>query len=147
MSERSDSSPLRLDEKDLELLELLKRNSRISYRELAERLGVSKTAVKKRVDKLVGSGIIKRFTIEYEIAQKVKAVVLLKVLPGYDVPAVAKKIAELDMADQVYEVAGEYDVVVVASTPSIQTINKLVDSLRRTEGVASTNTLIVLRAW
>jgi Lrp/AsnC family transcriptional regulator for asnA, asnC and gidA len=52
-----------LDEKDRKILEELYRNSRISYSELAKKIGISDVAVIKRVKKLEEQGIIKRYTI------------------------------------------------------------------------------------
>jgi len=136
-----------VDEKDIKLLELLKKNSRLSYDKIAKQLGISKAAVKKRLTKLIEGGVIKRFTIEYEIESKMKALVLVKVMPGHDVPSVASAIVKNEMVDSVFEVAGEYDIVVLASTPDVASINQLIDSMRRVQGVASTNTLVVLRSW
>lgn len=141
------SSTITLDEKDIIILEMLKRNSRTPYSEIAEKLGISKTAVKKRISRLVEAGIIKKFTIEYEVKSTIQAIVLIKVLPGYDVPSVAAEISKNRMAESVYEVTGDYDIVVVARTHDVSSINRLIDSMRRTEGVSSTNTLIVLRSW
>jgi len=143
----SESSTAPLDEKDLIILDMLKRNSRTPYSEIAEKLGISKTAVKKRINRLVEMGIIKKFTIEYEVKTTIQAIVLIKILPGYDVPTVASEIAKNSMAENVYEVTGDYDIVVVARTHDVASINVLIDSMRRTRGVASTNTLIVLRSW
>lgn len=47
-----------------ELIELLMRNSRTPYVELASALGVSETAVRKRMKALERSGAIKRYTID-----------------------------------------------------------------------------------
>uniref|UniRef100_A0A7J3ZL25 Lrp/AsnC family transcriptional regulator n=1 Tax=Fervidicoccus fontis TaxID=683846 RepID=A0A7J3ZL25_9CREN len=145
MRERTRKSTV--DEKDIKLLELLKKNSRLSYDKIAKQLGISKAAVKKRLTKLIEGGVIKRFTIEYEIESKMKALVLVKVMPGHDVPSVASAIVKNEMVDSVFEVAGEYDIVVLASTPDVASINQLIDSMRRVQGVASTNTLVVLRSW
>jgi len=141
------SSKRELDEKDLKIIEILKKNSRASYGEIARRLGVSKAAVKKRLAKLVESGVIKSFTIDYDLGDAVKALILVKVAPGQDVPKVAAEIAKSASVDKVFEVAGEYDIVVLASTHSITRVNELIDMVRRTPGVATTNTLVVLKTW
>lgn len=52
-----------LDDKDLKIIDLLSANSRMSYIELARRLGISDVAVIKRIRKLEQQGVIRRYTI------------------------------------------------------------------------------------
>lgn len=116
-------------------------------REISSQLGISKTAVRKRIEKLIQQGVIKRFTIEYSITDEVKVLILVKILPGYNVPEVAEKIFQLRMAENIFEVTGDYDIVVIASLPSINSVNDLIDKIRSVNGVATTNTHIVLKTW
>jgi DNA-binding Lrp family transcriptional regulator len=51
-----------MDKTDLVLCQLLLANSRLSYRELADTLDLSVTAVHNRIQNLVESGIIRKFT-------------------------------------------------------------------------------------
>ena len=48
---------------DEELLDLLQLNARMKFVDLADRLGVTETAVRKRMRKMVENGVIKKFTI------------------------------------------------------------------------------------
>jgi len=45
----------------------------------------------------------------------------------------------------IYEITGQYDIAAIISSTSIAEINRCIDDVRRTEGVADTNTVIVLR--
>ena len=51
-----------LDKNDIVLCQLLLLNSRMSYRELAEKLGLSVTAVHNRIQTLIDMGVIRKFT-------------------------------------------------------------------------------------
>jgi DNA-binding Lrp family transcriptional regulator len=51
-----------MDETDLRLCQILIVNSRLPHRELAERLGLSVQAVHRRIQSLVGEGVIRAFT-------------------------------------------------------------------------------------
>ena len=53
---------IELDEKDLKILEMLTKNARIPYCEIAKAIGISDVAVMKRIRKLEQSGIIKGYT-------------------------------------------------------------------------------------
>ncbi|MEM3980435.1 MAG: HTH-type transcriptional regulator LysM [Ignisphaera sp.] len=136
-----------IDETDLKLLQLLKENARMPYSKLAKELGISESAVRKRISKLVKSGIIKKITIEYELENEIKAIILVKTQPPVPVPEVSKNIKKIPGIDIVYEVTGEYDMIVIARATGVEMINKFIDEIRSTPGVVSTYTMIVLRTW
>lgn len=50
-----------MDRTDEKILDMMKGNARISYQELGDAVGMSRVAVKKRVDKLVREGIIRGY--------------------------------------------------------------------------------------
>ncbi len=137
----------KIDEVDVRLLSLLKSNSRTSYARLADELGMSESAVRKRISRLRKEGIIKRFTIDYKLPNEVRALILIKTTPPTPVPEVARNIARIDGVDVAYEVTGEIDIVAVATKPNISGINEIIDSIRNVEGVVSSNTLIILNDW
>ena len=51
------------DEKDQAILKLLSANARISFTDIGTELGISRTAVKKRVDALESSGVIEGYKV------------------------------------------------------------------------------------
>ena len=51
-----------MDESDIKIILLLILNSRLTYREIAHHLGLSLNAIYKRVQNLIDTGVIKRFT-------------------------------------------------------------------------------------
>jgi DNA-binding Lrp family transcriptional regulator len=58
-----------MDRTDIVLCQLLLGNSRLSYRELAEDLNLSVTAVHKRIQDLTESGVIRKFTAKLSLFQ------------------------------------------------------------------------------
>ena len=57
-----------MDETDVVLSQLLLINSRTSYRELADKLGLSVNAVHRRIQALIGSGVIRAFTAKVSLS-------------------------------------------------------------------------------
>jgi Lrp/AsnC family leucine-responsive transcriptional regulator len=51
-----------MDEIDISIIKHLKQNSRMPYRELADQLGLSMTAIHKRLQALKSDGVVQRFT-------------------------------------------------------------------------------------
>jgi Lrp/AsnC family transcriptional regulator of lysine biosynthesis len=138
---------IRLDDKDYKLLELLRRNAREPYSSLARELGLSESAVRKRIARLLKLGVIKRFTIEYDAPGELMAIILVKTQPPVQTYDVSRKILEHERVDRVYEVTGEYDIVVIARAKVIKDINEIIDYIRGIKGVAGTYTMIVLRSY
>ncbi len=69
---------LKIDERDKKIIEILKENSRAPYNEIAKIIGISDVGVKKRIEKLVDNGIIKKFTIDVDLKKPYKILLLLK---------------------------------------------------------------------
>ncbi|MEM0014896.1 MAG: HTH-type transcriptional regulator LysM [Zestosphaera sp.] len=136
-----------LDETDLKILSVLRMNSRTSYAEMAKELGLSESAIRKRIRRLTRLGVIRRFTIDYSISSEVRALILVKTQPPTPVPEVARNLMKVTCTDRVYEVTGEYDIVVASITTDIPSLNKCIDEIRSAKGVTSTNSMVVLKMW
>ncbi|MDH5806157.1 MAG: Lrp/AsnC family transcriptional regulator [Candidatus Methanomethylicaceae archaeon] len=136
-----------LDEVDIKILSILKEDGRAPFTKIANELGLSEAAVRKRVERLKSEGIIKKFTVDIDVGESVQALIMVTVLPSYPNPIVAQAIKKIGGIEKVFEVAGEVDIIAIASGKSIQEINKHIDDIRRIEGVAKTSSMIVLRSW
>jgi len=55
-----------VDNLDLGIIDLLRVNARAGYGEIGDVIGLSASAVKRRVDRLVADGVIRGFTIEVD---------------------------------------------------------------------------------
>jgi len=136
-----------LDEVDIKILSILRENARTPYTEMAKELRLSESAVRKRINRLIKAGVIRRFTIDYSIGNEVRAVILVKTQSSIPVPEVSKNLMKVACTDRVYEVTGEYDIVVVSVSKDIAGLNKCIDEIRSTKGVLTTNSMVVLRSW
>jgi DNA-binding Lrp family transcriptional regulator len=133
------------DKIDDEILRILKEDSRESFVDIGKKLKLSESAVRRRVKNLTDSQIIKKFTIEIGDQNSTKAIVLISVESSMDTSKVSARLARLEGVKTVYEITGQYDIVVVISAPNIKEINTSIDSLRKIPGVSDTNTVIILR--
>jgi len=134
-----------VDEIDERILRLLEENSRMTYVEIGRTVGLSEGAVRNRVQALVSEGVIKRFTIEKSSTHGVRALTMIAVNPGTPTYEVSKMVNQLAGVERIYEVTGEYDIVMVSIGGNIEGINKVIEDIRKIEGVEKTNTIIVLR--
>ncbi|MEM0122897.1 MAG: Lrp/AsnC family transcriptional regulator [Conexivisphaerales archaeon] len=134
-----------MDDIDLKLLELLKDDGRASYIDLGKKLNLSEAAVRRRVRKMVEDGTIKRFTLEIKERERAMALTLLSTVPNTPTYDVAGRINKINGVEKVYEITGQYDIAVLMSGPNIAEVNKVIDEIRKTDGVINTNTVIILR--
>ena len=133
------------DKRDEKIIGYLKDDSRESFVDIGKKLKLSESAVRRRVKNLVGSGTIKKFTLELGEENTTSAIVLVSVDSATDTSKVSLKLAKLDGVKTVYEITGQYDITTIISAPNIADINNSIDALRKIAGVMDTNTVIILR--
>nr|MDQ5875316.1 AsnC family transcriptional regulator [Thermoproteota archaeon] len=66
-----------VDETDEKILRILQADSRRAFVDIANEIGLSESAVRRRVKNLVDRTIIKRFTIELGVSDKTSAITLI----------------------------------------------------------------------
>lgn len=130
------------DETDGIILDMLEENGRESLANIAKRTGMSTAAVGRRVRKMLDSGVIRKFTVE---RSEVGAIVLVSVDSEHDTAQISEMLSESLGIRTVYEITGQYDIACIIRAAAIPEINDRIDELRRTPGVADTNTVIILR--
>jgi len=116
-------SNLRLDEIDLRIIYLLRKDSRISISDIARILGISRPTVYSRIRRLEDSGVIKGYTIKLdkEIEYGPNLVALL--IKTNDI----KKVTESIRAIEIFRLAGgKY--LVVANIESISDLKSIEES-------------------
>ena len=58
-----------IDELDLKILKLLEENGRLAFMDIAKKLRLSESTIRKRIQALKDNGVIKRFTVEIDPAK------------------------------------------------------------------------------
>ncbi|KYH41612.1 MAG: transcriptional regulator [Candidatus Bathyarchaeota archaeon B26-2] len=129
-----------MDEIDLKILRILRGNSRAKYVRIAEEVGLSEGAVRRRIKSLLDKGVIRRFTVE--TTAEVEGIVLIKTEPTKTGEA-ASKVRRI--AEKTFEVSGDYDIAAFIQAYTIEELNRRVDEIRKLPSVLSTNTLIKMK--
>jgi DNA-binding Lrp family transcriptional regulator len=133
-------------EADMALIALLRENARASTAELARRLGVSRTTVQSRIERLERSGIIAgysvRLTPDHE-KHLVRAHVLVTALPKLSaaVEAVLRRIPEVRT---LHSVSGSFDMIIIVEASSVRDLDMLIDRIGALDGVERTLSSIIL---
>jgi DNA-binding Lrp family transcriptional regulator len=132
-----------MDDLDREIIDVLRRDARTPYTAIADQLDVSEGTVRNRVDHLVESGTIQRFTVTTRTGN-VKAMVEISVDVDVDTHQVSDLMAEWDEVDFVWQVSGEADVVLVVDAVDTEALNQLITRARQQDEVMSTKTRLIL---
>ena len=135
-----------IDEKDRELIEVLKGNCRLKTKDIAKKLKMPRTTVYHRMKELERKGIIRKYTVIPDYAKTgspLTAFILVSFLPTMDAKQreVAEKISSLKGVYEVHLISGEWDMILKVRSSSMETIGELViDHLREIKGVGKTVT-------
>ena len=135
-----------MDEKDKEIIKLLKDDARAGYGDIGAKIGLSEGAVRKRIKTLIDEGVIRKFTVKISISEGTQAIMLLTANPALPTQEVSKKIQAIPNVETTYEVSGEYDIVAIISGMRMTEVNECIEKIRMVEGIVKTNTMIVLRS-
>jgi DNA-binding Lrp family transcriptional regulator len=135
-----------MDELDREILDILRRDARTPYTEIAEQVGTSEGTIRNRVEGMVESGIIERFTVATRTGN-VKAMVEITLDVDVHTGGLTEEMAEWNAVDFVWQVSGEEDIVLVVDTTDTSGLNELITRAREMDEVMSTKTRLILDEW
>ncbi len=135
-----------IDAVDRQLLLLLGENARAPVAELGRKLGLSRTTVQSRIERLERRGVIAGYGVklseEHEKGQ-VRAHVLITALPKL-APKVEAELRRISEVRTLHSVSGHFDMIAVVMAPSIGELDRLIDRIGALEGVERTMSSIVL---
>ncbi|HJD26018.1 MAG TPA: Lrp/AsnC family transcriptional regulator [Candidatus Blautia intestinipullorum] len=127
-----------LDETDQKILRLLIQNARMSYSEIGQQVGISRVAVKMRVQALEKKGIIEEYTTvinPQKISGAVSCYFEIETAPD-TLMQVAGLLKENDTVTQIYRVTGKSRLHVHAVASSNEEMEKLIyETMDRLPGV------------
>ena len=136
-----------LDEKDLKILEILQSDGRASYSQISRDLGMSEAAIYSRIQKLLKSGVIRRFQAILDpdkLGFTLTAFIAITAQPAkYE--DVLKALAEIPEIQEIHDVTGDYYCLIKLRTDGRESLARILDHIGSLDGVASTETRIVLR--
>jgi len=130
---------------DLKILEQLKNDSRISFNEIAQNVNKTEATVRRRVKKLIDNGIIKKFTIDYEIGTKQKIYATIKIEPDFkDIKRILKELLEIEEISNIWRLSGDCGLLLKVDLESIEEFNPLIeDKISQIKGIKIIETCFI----
>lgn len=138
-----------LDTTDLQILDLMQANARISNADLARELNMAPSAVLERVKKLEQKKVILGYTAQINpaaIQQKLLAFIFIRSTEGFNSSdKTTEALCKIPEVQEVHTIAGEDCFLVkIRTTDAASLMDLLRNSLKKIPNVSHTKTTIVL---
>ncbi|PPF80044.1 AsnC family transcriptional regulator [Subtercola sp. Z020] len=136
-----------MDNLDFRIIDLLKLNARTGYGDIGQVIGLSASAVKRRIDRLIADGIIRGFTVllDTSLDGKITEAYVELFCRGTVAPAELKRI--LSGVPEVVDagtVTGSADAIVHMRSRDIPSLELALERVRIAPNVDHTRSAIVL---
>ncbi|EJL50684.1 MULTISPECIES: Lrp/AsnC family transcriptional regulator [unclassified Rhizobium] len=135
-----------MSDKDRQLLSILSENARMPTAVLARRLGLSRTTVQAKIERLERDGVIAgygvRLSDDFEGGQ-IKAHVLIT-LAAKALGRVTQELQSIAHVRSVHSVSGSFDMIAIVAAASISELDMVIDKIGDIDGVEKTLSSIIL---
>ena len=135
-----------MDEIDRSLISLLKQNARMPVASLAQSLGLARSTVQSRMERLERQGVIAGYTVRLgEAAEKstIRATALLQIEPR-TLPAVLARLKGVRQVASAHTTSGRFDLIVGLAAGSTEALDAALDAIGDVPGVRSSESLVHL---
>ena len=137
---------MHIDALDRTLLDLLAENARLPVAAIARTLGLSRTTVQSRIERLEAGGAILGYTIRPGRTagrQTLRAHVMIA-LAARRAASVESALRRMDCVRALHAVSGAFDLIAVLETQSVEETDRLIDQIGALDGVERTNSMLIL---
>jgi DNA-binding Lrp family transcriptional regulator len=132
-----------LDEFDLALIEQLRLDGRVSFEALGSRVGLSRTAARARVQKILESGVLRVAAMVHPDIEGIHAFGHVSLaVEGAATADVARAIAALGDAPFVSIVSGRYSIIAELRTSDVVQLSTAVGTIRGIPGARAVDTVL-----
>ena len=142
---------MNLDDKDMDILSLLKKNAKSTTQQISRELNIPVTTVHNRIKKLESSEIISKYTVvlnQKKLGKTISARLAIRVTKLADQNKICNELLNLEAVDRVYQITGDHDIVAKVCLKDIEELHSLImTQLRTMPEIQNTSTTIVLKEF
>ncbi|MDU8929465.1 Lrp/AsnC family transcriptional regulator [Alisedimentitalea sp. MJ-SS2] len=134
------------DDLDRRLIAQLRADGRAPVSKLATVLGVSRTTVQSRLDRLLNSGALLGFTVrvrEDHADNTIRAVMMIEVV-GKSTSQVIRRLRGLSELHRLHTTNGKWDLVAELQTDSLEGFDRVLREVRSIDGISNSETSLLL---
>jgi Lrp/AsnC family transcriptional regulator, leucine-responsive regulatory protein len=136
-----------LDGIDRNIVALLQESAKRTFADIGAEVGLSATAVKRRVDRLERDGVITGYGARVNwraLGDAIESLIEIYCADRTSPADVRRSLSTMEEIISAFTVSGEADAVIRVRVDSIDHLERLVERLRRDPNIVRTRTLIVL---
>ncbi len=135
-----------MDKTDEQLIAALRRNARASLSDLAHELGVSRTTIRVRLERLQRDGDILGFSVvlrEDTLRDPIRGLMMLGI-EGRGTKRIERQLQGLSEVRAVHSTNGRWDLIVELGTETLEALDAALTRIRTFDGVATSETSLLL---
>ncbi len=135
-----------MDDTDRELIAQLEQNARMPVATLARRLGLARSTVQARIERMEERGIIAGYALKLGDKARgdmIRATVLISIEPR-SAAAVVSRLKTLPQVESAHTASGRFDMVLQLAAPSTAHLDAALDVIGEIDGVKGSESLIHL---
>lgn len=136
-----------LDNTDIQILNILQSNGKITNADLARQIGMAPSGILERVKKLEAKGVIEGFEVRLNpkaLGIALSTFIQIKTTDAVGSSDIGRKLAEIAEVQEVHWTAGEYNYLVKARVSGTDTLARLMKKFGDIPGVRDSRTTLVL---
>jgi DNA-binding Lrp family transcriptional regulator len=138
-----------LDSVDIKLLKMLSDSSRTPLREMAKRVGLSISGVRKRIKQLERSGVIKKYSVVIDpakVGQGMIAFIQVDVDPQF-MQTFVRSLSQCHNVCELHGTAGPHSLLIKVRGKDLESINKFAETHLRSEFIRSVQTTLTMETF
>jgi len=135
-----------IDALDRTLLDLLSGNARLPTAAIARSLGLARTTIQSRIERLEQGGAILGYTIRAgrEAGREVVRAHVMIALAPKRAASVEAALRRMPMVRALHAVSGSFDLIAEVEAISVEEADRLIDRIGALDGVERTNSMLIL---
>lgn len=137
---------MQLTDKDKQLLALMQKNARESVASLARQLGVSRTALQERIQRLETNGIIEGYSVRLgkDSTQSLINCFTFASLNNKNYPDVVRQLKAIPAVIAVHSISGDWDLIIHIASETLEKLNSELNKINELSGIVRTTSNIVM---
>lgn len=136
-----------VDEIDIKIMNLLIKNGRMAYADIAKEVGMKSPSVIERIKKMEQEKIIKKYSAEINykaLGYDITAFIGISIDNTEHITFFEKELQRIsDDVVECHHVTGEFTMIIKAVTLNTASLSNLIKKIRNMKGVQKTNTILV----
>lgn len=135
-----------MDNTDKRLIAALRQDGRAGISDLAADLGVTRTTIRNRLDRLIAGGEIAGFTVltRSDVAtHPVRGLMMLEIA-GRSAEKISRALRQMPQVQAVHSTNGAWDLIAEIGTETLEQFDQVLTDIRRNDGITKSETNLLL---